>query len=325
MPLVSVIVPVYNVEAYLPKCLDSIINQTLEDLEIICVNDGSPDGSATILEAYAQKDARIKIISQENQGLAGARNIGTAAATGEYVGYVDSDDWIEPETYAAAVGHMNPDVDLVGWGAKIVCDDDNNPYKAKAERYHSIKLTGLLEGGLETGRRLPITMWNKLFKNSIIKKYGISSPAGLLYEDGWFFWKYMTRVKNIYYMDACYYNYVLRDGSIMDKKYATSNRIDRILGIYDVFNYYKNHYTLKGYEIFFADYFFRMVCQEYAHFPDSEKTALLEKSAGFANEMQLEGGKYAYQLKLLREGKFNKLKIVKADNPPFWKRLFGTK
>lgn len=325
MPLVSVIVPVYKVEAYLPKCLDSIINQTLTDIEIICVNDGSPDNSQKILEEYAQKDARIKIITQKNQGLAGARNTGTAAATGEYVGYVDSDDWIEPETYAAAVGHMSAEVDLVGWGAKIICDNDDNPYKAKAERYHSIKLTGLLKGGLETGQSLPITMWNKLFRNSIIKQYNISSPVGLLYEDGWFFWKYMTRVKNIFYMDAYYYNYVLRGGSIMANKHATSNRMDRILGIYDVFCYYKNNFTLQGYKDFFADYFYRMVRQEYAHFPDAEKRALLEKSAGFANEMELAGGKYASQLNLLRNGRFNKLKIVKADNPPLWKRLLGSR
>ena len=92
MPKVSVIIPVYNVEKYLKQCLDSVVNQTLKDIEIICVNDGSTDNSLEILEEYAQKDNRIIIISQENQGQSVARNIALEKATGEYVGFVDSDD-----------------------------------------------------------------------------------------------------------------------------------------------------------------------------------------------------------------------------------------
>ena len=95
MNKVSIIVPVYNIEKYLAKCLDSLINQTLEDIEIICVNDGSTDNSAEILNEYAQKDCRIKIINQDNAGLSAARNTGINAANGEYIGYVDSDDWID--------------------------------------------------------------------------------------------------------------------------------------------------------------------------------------------------------------------------------------
>ena len=99
MNKVSIIVPVYNIEKYLAKCLDSLINQTLEDIEIICVNDGSTDNSAEILNEYAQKDCRIKIINQDNAGLSAARNTGINAANGEYIGYVDSDDWIDLNFY----------------------------------------------------------------------------------------------------------------------------------------------------------------------------------------------------------------------------------
>lgn len=107
-PKVSVIVPVYNVERFLPRCLDSIVGQTFRDLEIICVDDGSPDRSIDILNRYAAQDDRIRVISQENRGLGGARNRGFDAATGEFILYVDSDDWIDPDycekLYAAAVG-----------------------------------------------------------------------------------------------------------------------------------------------------------------------------------------------------------------------------
>ena len=92
---VSVIVPVYNVEKYLKQCLDSLINQTLEDIEIICVNDGSTDSSLNILEEYQNKDNRIKIISQENKGVSAARNLGLKNAKGEYLLFIYADDWVE--------------------------------------------------------------------------------------------------------------------------------------------------------------------------------------------------------------------------------------
>jgi len=98
MPAISVIIPVYNVEKYLSRCLDSVLNQTFTDWEAICVNDGSPDGSAAILSEYAARDARFKVITQENGGLSDARNTGMKHATGEYILYLDSDDFIHPQT-----------------------------------------------------------------------------------------------------------------------------------------------------------------------------------------------------------------------------------
>ncbi len=98
MPAISIIIPVYNVEKYLRRCLDSVLNQTFTDWEAICVNDGSPDGSAAILSAYAARDARFKVITQENGGLSDARNTGIKHATGEYILYLDSDDFIHPQT-----------------------------------------------------------------------------------------------------------------------------------------------------------------------------------------------------------------------------------
>lgn len=91
----SVILPIFNTEKYLKACLDSIINQTYKNLEIICVDDGSTDGSLKILEEYSSKDSRIKIINQQNQGVSAARNVGIDNATGDYVSFVDPDDWVE--------------------------------------------------------------------------------------------------------------------------------------------------------------------------------------------------------------------------------------
>lgn len=102
MPAISVIMPVYNVEKYLPRCIDSVLNQTFHDWELICVNDGSPDGSAAILSEYANRDPRIKIVTKKNGGLSDARNAGMAVATGDYILYVDSDDFIHPQTMEIA-------------------------------------------------------------------------------------------------------------------------------------------------------------------------------------------------------------------------------
>ena len=117
MKKVSIIIPVYNVEKYLPKCLDSVVGQSYADLEIICIDDGTPDGSAAVILSYAEKDGRIKLISQENQGLSGARNTGIGAATGEYIVFLDGDDWLDTEAIKAAVEKAERNsADVVMWG-----------------------------------------------------------------------------------------------------------------------------------------------------------------------------------------------------------------
>ena len=115
-PLVSVIIPVYNVERYLAQCLDSVINQTYPNLEIICVNDGSGDGSPDILRRYADEDARIQVIDKANGGVSQARNDALDCACGEYIMFVDSDDWVEPDACENAVNAMREyDADIVMW------------------------------------------------------------------------------------------------------------------------------------------------------------------------------------------------------------------
>ena len=115
-PLISIIVPIYNVEKYLSKCIDSIINQTLENIEIILVNDGSTDSCAEIIESYANKDNRIKVIHKKNGGQSSARNMGLDIAKGEYIGFVDSDDYVSLDLYKDVIESFNSDIDFVSWG-----------------------------------------------------------------------------------------------------------------------------------------------------------------------------------------------------------------
>lgn len=183
MVKVSVIVPVYNVEKYLRECLDSLVKQTLKDIEIITVNDGSPDNSLQILEEYATRDNRIKIINQKNAGLSAARNNGVKAASGEFVAFVDSDDWVDldfcEKLYDAAmcenadiaagelICYENPqkNVKQICYKNKIVC-------KGLKEKYYK-----LLNGAAHC------YVCNKIYRREVLVKSGIVFPEGKVYED----------------------------------------------------------------------------------------------------------------------------------------------
>lgn len=182
MDKVSIIIPVYNVEKYLPKCLESVIGQTYADLEIICVDDGTPDRSAAVILSYAEKDGRIKLISQENQGLSGARNTGIKSAVGDYIVFLDGDDWIEPETIETAVKAAEKNsADVVMWGyirefpgrsaEKKIFDSDMIFDENDCRTLHR-RMAGLY--GKETADPSNadslVTAWGKLYKADIIKK-----------------------------------------------------------------------------------------------------------------------------------------------------------
>ena len=182
MKKVSIIVPVYNVQKYLPKCLDSIVGQTYRDLEIICVDDGTPDDSVKIIRSYMERDNRIKLISQENQGLSGARNTGVAAATGEYIMFVDSDDWIDIDTCKYAVGAAQEhNADAVMWGyvrefgqktsEKKIFDDDMVFDDKETKHLIHRRMAGLLGAELTNPENADslVTAWGKLYRTEIIK------------------------------------------------------------------------------------------------------------------------------------------------------------
>ena len=157
---VSVIVPVYNTEKYLPRCLDSICRQTMKDVEIICVDDGSSDSSPEILEAYAARDERIRVIRKENGGLVSARKAGVKAASGIYIGYVDSDDWIEPDMYERLYGCA------MGNRADLVCSGYYQEGNYVSEHYDHVP------EGMYDGERIAYLRENSIF-NFEAKDVGI--------------------------------------------------------------------------------------------------------------------------------------------------------
>jgi len=210
MVKVSIVVPVYNVEKYLVQCLDSLVNQTLREIEFICVNDGSTDSSAKILEAYALKDERINIIDQNNLGLSVARNVGMAQANGEYIGFVDSDDWIDERMYEKLYNEAK-------------CKNTNMSFCA-AHRYNEtdgsirdddyLDLTALptdLDNQVFNIKAINqfavlCTAWNKIYRTDFLCDTKITFPAGLIFEDNIFWHQTLIKAQRISFLrDKLYF------------------------------------------------------------------------------------------------------------------------
>ena len=193
-PKISVIIPVYNVEKYLRECLDSVINQTLEDIEIICVNDGSTDKSGEILNEYAYKDSRIKIIDlKKNVGLGKARNIAFNEVSAPYVMYLDSDDWYEHDACELAYNQIiKNDNDFVLYRAYTYTDDTKTK-KLRIERFNEIEKyenePHIKYHDLNPLYLYSIAPWFKIHKTSFIKEHNLFFEEGICYEDQPFWYK----------------------------------------------------------------------------------------------------------------------------------------
>lgn len=250
MAKLSVIIPVYNVEKYLSECLDSIINQTFKDLEIICVNDGSTDNSLRILEEYAQKDNRIKIVNKENGGLSSARNAGMNVATGEYYAFIDSDDILDNDAYEKSLEHIN-DADLVHFGIKVF-GDSNYAQRGSDEIYYKIKFKGIQKLNSKAILNSDVSSCNKIFKKSIIEQNNITFPDGLNYEDAEFYFKYVSCSNTAYYLNEKFYNYRRSGDSIMSNTFNGSEKaIHHLYIVKNIFEFWqKNHYIENNEKLF---------------------------------------------------------------------------
>ena len=232
MPKVSIIVPVYNVERYLRQCLDSLVNQTYQNIEIICVDDGSTDASSEILTEYALKNSKVRVIRQKNSGLSVARNVGFSFATGEYVMYVDSDDWIDVCTCEKAVFKAEEHAaDLVMWpyirefpnrsAPKVIFSEEKTFHAAECRELQR-RMVGLLGTELAHPENADAlcTVWGKLYLRELIAQNDIHftdlQRIGT-YEDGLFNLHYLAHVKNATYIPDYLSHY--RKNSGMTSKY----------------------------------------------------------------------------------------------------------
>lgn len=246
MVKVSVVLPVYNVENYLRDCLDSIVNQTLKDIEIICINDGSPDNSLEILREYEAKDNRITVIDQENGGHAVATNRGLKLATGECLFSMDSDDILELNALELSYNRLKEkDVDFVMF--KAINYDDTNDVYYESEVYSMNKIYAKVGDEVfnyhDIGELMfesCVTPWNKLYKREFIIENNIHYPEGLIFEDNVFYYNALLTAKRI-----CFLNEFL----FIRRWYATSSTTNgdlRFLDSISVTNLINEVFKEKG-------------------------------------------------------------------------------
>ena len=224
MSMVSVIVPIYQVEAYLPKCLDSILAQTFEDFELILVNDGTKDNSPAIMAAYAQRDARIRLIHKENGGLSSARNAGLDIAQGKYIAFVDSDDYIEPDMLADTVkAAEETGAQQVLYNYRIVDQNGTHePYLQFEDEVIDLDVMGLASYFYHYWMpyRHGQEAWSKLYRRDVIEANGLRyAPNNEIFaEDTLFSAMYLLHTKRIAALSKAYVHYVQRGDSLMAMK-----------------------------------------------------------------------------------------------------------
>ena len=245
--LISIIVPIYKVEKYLRQCIDSIINQTYSNLEIILVDDGSPDNCGKICDEYVKIDKRIKVIHKENGGLSSARNAGLDIATGDYIGFVDSDDYIDKNMYEELINSINKynsDIAVCTFSFK-------NKYRNKVVNYFNeeylFKDKDKFIEAKDGKRRINPNAWTKLYKRKIFDN--IRYPEGLIYEDSYVIYDIMNIADSVSYVPKPLYYYRERKNSVskdksgkcLDQVIALSKNIELLtkLGHYDIADFEK--------------------------------------------------------------------------------------
>lgn len=188
MELISIVVPVYKVEPYLDKCISSIVNQTYKNLEIILVDDGSPDNCPAMCDAWAEKDNRIRVIHKPNGGLSDARNAGMSVATGELMAFVDSDDWIAPDMYEKLYHRLTEDgSDIAACGVQMVWEDNTPPRMLTRPGSRTLNRDEAMQAIIEESC-LKQPVWYKLYKSKLVRD--IRFPVGKYHED--VFWSYQA-------------------------------------------------------------------------------------------------------------------------------------
>lgn len=274
---ISVVVPVYKCEATLEKCLESVLNQSFKDFELIIINDGSPDNSDGICRRFAQKDSRIKYIRRENGGVASVRNLGLETAKGEYLCYIDSDDYIEEETlsfmYKVAC-EENSDIVICGYFIE-------NGKSRLANYCKSVTVSGdeinscIVE---LKSKNLIDANCNKLYRLSFLRESGVRYPLGEYYEDTYFNLKLLEHKPKISVKEECFYHYVFNMGSITrryneNKLAAIKERARLLKGVTRGVDAYCDFYFIKSVFSSFMDMFLSLPKKQIKEYIKQEITA----------------------------------------------------
>lgn len=280
MPKVSVIIPIYNVEKYLERCLKSVINQSLKDLEIICVNDGSEDKCIDILNFYQDKDSRIIVINKKNGGLSSARNAGIKIAKGEYIYFIDPDDYIESwalEELIYISQKNNCDVVLSGYKTNPTNEVINPLYDNK--RYDDgIKM--ILDNNKVHTHNDLCFVWRCIFKSKLINDNNILFKEDIkIGEDFIFNLEVLSKSKGIYVSNKCFYNYTVDNNNSLMKTPYKSFLEDSIVKQYEIkkelsikLNLYNDKNYRRDMSLYYINSFLPMLLKNFYNGPERNKS-----------------------------------------------------
>ena len=235
MKKISIIIPAYNVENYIEKCINSVLQQTYNNIEIIIVDDGSTDSTGKICDKYKSEYVNIQVIHQKNAGLPAARNTGLNFATGDYIGFIDSDDYIYEDMYEVLVDNitkMNADIAMVQFCYEVNGEKVYKPSTDEVEVFNTSE--AIIE--LIKDKKIHNFAWNKLYNAELWKKHKFKE--GRVYEDFEVMYKVFLDCKKIVYIDSIKYVYVQRENSIMHKPISQYS-LDRLNAVMERYNYIK--------------------------------------------------------------------------------------
>ncbi|MGN0031404.1 MAG: glycosyltransferase family 2 protein [Candidatus Gastranaerophilaceae bacterium] len=278
-PKISIIVPVYNVGKYLRKCLNSLIYQTYSNLEIICINDGSTDDSLEILKEYSKSDSRIVLIDKKNEGVSVARNIGIKTATGDYISFIDSDDWVFLTLYAEFVEYINKvnsDVDIYMFDIASYVKGENDVIPRTllfTSDWNNHKDNYTIHSFDDCTKPFShnISACNKIYKRSFLTEENIFFPEKLQYEDTYFCITTCLRSKSILINPNIFYRYRnVSDGSAMS---SVTPKVFDIFKIFDLIDMEINKLNLyEDYKYALFQHKYNLYIQRYFKCPEELKT-----------------------------------------------------
>ena len=233
-PLLSIIIPAFNIEQYISRALDSLINQSYKNIEIIVVNDGSTDSTGDIIDSYVKKDNRIKVIHKNNEGVSIARNTGIHLAKGDYIGFVDGDDTVDDDMFETLIQNaINYNADISHCGYKMVFPSRTDYYYNTGDIVIQDNQEGLKD--LLKADRVEPGLWNKIYKSSLFEDIRLNE--NIKYNEDLLanFYLFKKATKSVFY-DKCFYNYMIRKGSAATKQVSKNKIVDPVLVLEEIKN-----------------------------------------------------------------------------------------
>lgn len=311
---ISIIVPVYNVEKYIAKCIESLINQTYKNIEILLIDDGSQDASGLICDNYALNDNRIYVYHKKNGGLSDARNYGLLKANGDYILFVDSDDYIEVETCQKFFEIIEPNIDAIFGDSfwvypcfqKEICKKNVKPYKTYSGKQFFLEQL--------KSNHISMQAWLGIYSRDFLIKNSLFFEKGILHEDERWTPQLLAKAVKVKYLNFPFYHYIIRENSITQSKDKTKNAIDLIDTCYFLDAFSEQSFDgelLSYYKSYILKTFFSAIIMCYQHGDmsklqinknfvagKSKKIADLVKIALFKFNIKIFSKIYLYALKL---------------------------